>query len=87
MPKLSILIAAHDETSWRASLVSVLQNRPADCEIVVVHDESYHDPYDLAGEVRFVRPLAHSQRVRAIEPGDRCIAAARSSTCCTAAPR
>jgi hypothetical protein len=54
VPKLSILIAAHDETLLEASLVSVLQNRPADCEIVVVHDESYDDPYDLAGEVRFV---------------------------------
>jgi hypothetical protein len=52
--KLSILIAACDEALLEASLISVLQNRPADCEIVVMHDESYQDRYDLSGEVRFV---------------------------------
>jgi hypothetical protein len=36
------------------TLVSVLQNRPADCEIIVVHTEEYDDPYDLRSEVRFV---------------------------------
>jgi hypothetical protein len=52
--KLSILIAARDTAPLESSLVSILQNRPADCEIVVVHDEGYDDPYDLADEVRFV---------------------------------
>lgn len=54
MPKLSILIAAHDDAQLETSLISVLQNRPRDCEIVVVHDGRYQDPYDLAGEVRFL---------------------------------
>lgn len=54
MLKLSILIAAHDDSQLEASLVSVLQNRPDDCEVLVVHDEGYSDPYDLADEVRFV---------------------------------
>jgi hypothetical protein len=33
----------------------VLENRPADCEVLVVHNRPYDDPYDLAGEVRFVQ--------------------------------
>ena len=36
------------------TLVSVLENRPADCQVVVVHDRPYEDPYDLKDEVRFV---------------------------------
>jgi hypothetical protein len=56
VPRLSIIIpvlgsAARLETT----LVSVLENRPFDCEIIVVHNEPYDDPYDLAGEVRFVQ--------------------------------
>jgi hypothetical protein len=35
------------------TLVSVLENRPANCEILVFHNRPYHDPYELAGEVRF----------------------------------
>lgn len=54
MPKLSILIAAHDDALLETSLISVLQNRPRDCEVVVVHDGAYQDPYELAGEVRFI---------------------------------
>jgi hypothetical protein len=52
--KLSILIAARDTAPLELSLISILQNRPADCEVVVVHDQGYDDPYDLADEVRFV---------------------------------
>jgi len=37
------------------TLVSVLENRPANCEIIVVHAKPYDDPYDLAGEVRFLK--------------------------------
>jgi GT2 family glycosyltransferase len=36
------------------TLVSVLASRPAQCEIVVVLNERYDDPYELAGEVRFI---------------------------------
>jgi hypothetical protein len=41
------------------TLVSVLQNRPADCEIVVVHRDPYDDPYGLGSEVRFIRSDGH----------------------------
>jgi hypothetical protein len=38
----------------------VLQNRPARSEIVVVLNEPYDDPYELAGEVRFVQAPARA---------------------------
>jgi len=35
-------------------LASVLQNRPADCEVIVVQPRSYDDPYQLGDEVTFL---------------------------------
>jgi hypothetical protein len=35
------------------TLVSVLQNRPPQCEVLVVHAHRYDDPYDLSDEVLF----------------------------------
>ena len=56
MPRLSIVIpSVADCNLLEDSLVSVLENRPADCEILVVHNRPYDDPYALAGEVRFLR--------------------------------
>ncbi len=72
MPKLSILIAAHDEALLESSLVSVLQNRPPDCEIVVVNEEGYQDPYALAGEVRFVPTPADTSELDRLNRGVRC---------------
>jgi hypothetical protein len=43
-----------DDTAFEESLVSVLENRPSDAEVCVVHDGSYCDPFDLRDEVRFV---------------------------------
>ena len=76
MVKLSILIAATDETRLEASLVSVLENRPADCEIVVVHDQGYPDPYALAGEVRFVFVAPVSDEITRLAAGLRSCQAA-----------
>ena len=71
--KLSILIAAGNEAALEATLISVLQNRPADCEIVVVHDDSYQDRYDLGSEVRFVlAPAAYGELERP-EPRGGCL--------------
>ncbi len=36
------------------TLISILENRPAKAEVVVAHDGSYSDPFDLSDEVRFV---------------------------------
>ncbi len=55
MPRLAIVISATGSIeSLESTLVSVLENRPADCEVFVALDRQYNDPYDLAGEVQFV---------------------------------
>ncbi|MBI2824642.1 MAG: hypothetical protein HYX69_08155 [Planctomycetia bacterium] len=69
MLKLSIIIPADDQQLMETSLVSILQNRPRDCEIVVVQNEGYQDPYDLAGEVAFVPVPPASSRLARIERG------------------
>jgi GT2 family glycosyltransferase len=53
---LSIVIPVlGNPTRLDDTLVSVLENRPANCEIIVVHTEPYDDPYQLGGEVRFLK--------------------------------
>lgn len=61
-PQLSIVIPALGSLDLlEATLVSVLQNRPRDCEVVVVLNQRYDDPYSLSGEVRFLEAReAHS---------------------------
>jgi hypothetical protein len=55
VPRLSIIIpVVGDPRQLDDTLVSVLENRPLNCEIVVVHNQPYHDPYQLSDEVRFV---------------------------------
>jgi hypothetical protein len=55
VPRLSIVIPClGGAAEFDGTLVSILQNRPADCEVLVVHTEPYNDPYSLRGEVRFV---------------------------------
>ena len=56
VPRLSILIPCLGESrQFENTLASVLQNRPADCEILVPHDQPYSDPYQLSGEVCFIQ--------------------------------
>jgi hypothetical protein len=53
--RLSIVIPClGGAAEFDGTLVSVLQHRPADCEVLVLHTEAYDDPYDLSGEVRFI---------------------------------
>jgi hypothetical protein len=55
VPALSIIIPClGDAAEFDGTLVSVLQHRPADCEVIVVHRLPYDDPYDLGDEVRFL---------------------------------
>ena len=55
MTRLSIVIPClRSAEQSEETLVSVLQNRPADCEVLVAHALPYDDPYDLADEVRFL---------------------------------
>jgi hypothetical protein len=54
--RLSIVIPVlGDPKLLDDTLVSVLENRPSNCELVVVHNEPYNDPYELVGEVEFVQ--------------------------------
>ncbi len=55
MPRFSCIIpVVGDVRHLEATLVSVLANRPDDCELLVVLSTPYDDPYDLASEVRFL---------------------------------
>ena len=55
MPRLSIVIPVLGNLDrLEDTLVSVLANRPADCQVVVVLDQPYADPYDLKDEVQFI---------------------------------
>lgn len=55
MPRLTILIADTGGAGpLETTLASVLQFRPASCEVVVVHRGNYEDPYGLSSEVHFI---------------------------------
>lgn len=55
MTRLSIIIpAVGRQQQLDDTLLSVLENRPAGCEVLVIHSPAYRDPYGLADEVRFV---------------------------------
>jgi hypothetical protein len=57
VPGVSIIIpVVGDLDGLEDTLVSVLENRPAHSQIVVALGCPYDDPYDLEGEVDFVRP-------------------------------
>jgi len=56
VPRLSIIIPVPgDLNGLEETLVSVLEHRPEDCQVVVVVSGDYDDPYGLAGEVDFVQ--------------------------------
>jgi len=56
VPRLSIIIPVPDDPiGLEETLLSLLENRPDPCQIVVVIGGDYDDPYDLAGEVDFVQ--------------------------------
>lgn len=55
-PRLSIVIPTKSDTAaLEETLVSVLENRPDDCEIVVALGCEYDDPWNIREEVRFVQ--------------------------------
>lgn len=55
MPRLSIIIPClGGAAEFDGTLVSVLQNRPPECEVFVAHTDPYDDPYGLTGDVRFL---------------------------------
>jgi hypothetical protein len=54
---------------FESTLASVLQNRPADCEVLLVQPRVYDDPYELGGEVRFLQAPSGSSTVDLINVG------------------
>lgn len=70
LPKLSIVIPALEASSLlEGTLVSVLQNRPDDCEVVVLLNRTYDDPYQLGDEVRFVTVREGTDTASSLEAG------------------
>lgn len=54
MSRLSIIVLLRSESEeFERTLISVLENRPADSEVILVHDGSYADPFELSDEVVF----------------------------------
>jgi hypothetical protein len=68
-PRLSIVIPASDVATLEDTLVSVLENRPADCEIVAVLAIPYADPWSIGDEVRFVQAPAGASVVDCVNVG------------------
>jgi cellulose synthase/poly-beta-1,6-N-acetylglucosamine synthase-like glycosyltransferase len=70
VPRLSILIPVlGDPQQVEDTLVSVLENRPADTQIVVALNRPYDDPYDLRGEVHFVQASYKGSLAAALNAG------------------
>jgi hypothetical protein len=70
VPRLSIIIPVWGKLKQlEDTLLSVLENRPDDSEIVVVLDEAYADPYHLKDEIRFVEAPRGAGLAAAINQG------------------
>ena len=68
--RLSIVIpTTADTAALEETLVSVLEHRPADCEIVVTLACEYADPWNIREEVRFVQAPKGSSLVGCINLG------------------
>ena len=53
-PRLSIVVPlGGDPLAFENTLISVLESRPDGCELIVAHDGSYQDPFQLCDEVMF----------------------------------
>ena len=51
MPRLSVIVPfTGDERRFDTTLVSILQHRHKRCEVVIAHDDSWIDHWDIAGE-------------------------------------
>lgn len=56
MPRLSIIIPhRRNDVELENTILSVLENKPSDSEVIVVHDGSYANPYQLQDEVLLIR--------------------------------
>lgn len=70
MYRLSIVIPVLNKLKkLEDTLVSILENRPSRCEIIVVLNEPYDDPYQLSGEVCFVEASKNANLIESINCG------------------
>ncbi len=69
MPRLSIIVPHRKDHQLEETILSVLENRPRDCEIIVVHDGSYRDPYRLVDEVVYVQEEPKATVVELLNAG------------------
>jgi len=69
--RLSIVIPVPENgiQQLEETLLSVLENRPESCEVIVVHSGCYHDPYALGDEVRFVESAGKATFVQLADLG------------------
>lgn len=69
-PRLSIVVTAvHGAEALEETLLSVLENRPDQCEIIVALACEYDDPWNLRDEVVFVRAPEDASTVGCINLG------------------
>lgn len=67
MPRLSCILPVMDRVAeMEPTLISLLENRPSDCEILLVLTVPYNDPYELGSEVRFLQAPPRSDTLSAI---------------------
>jgi len=70
VPRLSIILPVlGNPVEMEDSLVSVLENRPPDCEVLVVLNQPYADPYDLRSEVCFIEAPRGTRWIDSINLG------------------
>ncbi len=71
MPRLSIIVPhVSNEAALESTLLSLLENRPANVEIIVAHSDDYADPYGLdADEVRIVTGPSSRDTIELINAG------------------
>jgi O-antigen biosynthesis protein len=68
--RLSIIIPVLNKLhKLEDTLVSILENRPRDCQIVVVLNEPYADPYQLREEVCLVQAPRNANLIESINIG------------------
>lgn len=81
MPRLSIIIPhRNNDERLEATVLSVLENRPHDSEIIVVHNGGYSDPYDLAEELLVVEAERRANGLQLLNVG---VMAACAPVVCT----
>lgn len=80
MPRLSIIVPyRNNDARLEMTLLSVLENRPQDCEIIVAQGGTYANPYALDDEVIFVQEERRANTAQLLNAG---VMAACSPTVC-----